>query len=51
MDDETGLSFERLRLEKPVIKTIHVTEIKRNGSSDYISYDGVNVSSNSTRLS
>lgn len=45
MDVEAGPSLKRFECEEAVTKTIHITEIKRNGSSEYIvSSDGVNVS-------
>lgn len=51
MDEEVGPSPKRFRFAKPAIKTIHVTEIERNGSSRFVSMNGVRVSSNSIRLS
>lgn len=45
MDEIAGLSPKRFRFAEPTIKTIHVTEMKRNGSSYYVSKNGVKVSS------
>lgn len=44
MDVGAGPSIKRFKYDKDVTKTVHITEIKRNGSSEYVSLGGVNVS-------